>query len=130
MMVNKDKDGKNRFSTHARGEAGEDIAARHLEKQGFEIIERNWRLREGELDIIAKKGNLIAFVEVKTAYSNRFGDPVEWVNPAKCRQIGKIAGAWIDKNSPENCFFRFDVIALTKIEGGFSIRHIADAFSL
>lgn len=113
-----------------RGKTGEEIAVEHILNKGYQIIARNWRIRQGEIDIIARDGKVIVFVEVKTAYNDRFGRPEEWVNMAKRRQIGKIASAWIDKNNPQDCFFRFDVIALTKVEGGFDILHIEDAFSL
>jgi putative endonuclease len=113
-----------------RGDIGEKLAAEFLLKLGYEIISRNWRIRQGEIDIIAKDGRTIVFVEVKTAYGDKFGRPEEWVNTAKRRQIGKIAEAWIDKHNPEGYFFRFDVVALTKTPEGFDLNHIIDAFSL
>jgi len=115
---------------HAKGSKGEEIAVAYLREKDFKILDRNWRIAEGELDIVASIGNTIAFVEVKTAYSDKFGRPEEWVNPAKCRQIGKIADAWIEAHNPADCVFRFDVIALQKTPGGFKILHIPDAFIL
>ncbi len=113
-----------------RGKIGEQLAVDHLVSKGLEIIDRNWRIREGEVDIIARDGETIAFIEVKTAFSDKLGDPVGWVNPAKRRQIGKIANVWIDKHDPDCRAYRFDVVALRKVPGGFDIRHIEDAFSL
>ncbi len=109
---------------------GEDIATAYLMRNGYEIIDRNWRIGDGEIDIIAKKENIIVFVEVKTAYSDVFGDPIEWVNKAKQRQIGKIAAVWLAQNDPGDCFFRFDVIALKGKGGDFDIEHMEDAFIL
>ena len=117
-------------SSFIKGRVGEDVAVAYLINKGFDILDRNWRIGEGEIDIIVKSGNIIAFVEVKTAYGNTFGDPLEWVNTAKQRQIGKIAEAWIQRHQPEDCFFRFDVIALVKKDEGFDLRHLPDAFSL
>lgn len=118
------------FKKKNRGKIGERIAADYLVHEEYEIIDRNWRIKEGEIDIVARVGNTIVFVEVKTAFSDKFGDPEEWVNTAKRRQIGKIAGAWIDKHNPDDCVYRFDVVALHKVPGGFDIRHIENAFSL
>ena len=115
---------------HAKGSKGEEIAVAYLREKGFQILDRNWRIAEGELDIVVSKDSIIAFVEVKTAYSDKYGRPEEWVNPAKRRQIGKIADAWIDIHNPADCVFRFDVITLRKTPGGFKIRHIPDAFIL
>jgi len=120
----------NRSSSHDKGDVGEDVAASYLRQKGFEIIARNWRIAGGELDIVARKDNIIAFVEVKTAYNLRYGNPLEWVNKAKQRQIGKMASMWIEKMQPQGCFFRFDVIALIKQDSGFSVCHVEDAFSL
>jgi len=119
-----------RHTSYAKGRTGEDIAVRFLLDRGYEILDRNWRYSRGELDIVVRKDDIIAFVEVKTALSNRFGDPAGWVKPAKQRQIGKIASAWIQEKQPEGCFFRFDVITLTTNADGFDIRHIPNAFSL
>ncbi|MCK5833757.1 YraN family protein [bacterium] len=121
---------KEEKSTFYKGMVGEDIAVAYLKSKDYEIIERNWRVGEGELDIIVKQDNIIVFVEVKTAYSNKFGDPLEWVNKAKQRQIGKMSEIWIQRHTIRDCFFRFDVIALKKKEGGFELKHIEDAFML
>ena len=117
-------------STHEKGDMGENIAARYLENHGYEILDRNWRIREGELDLVVRKGGTIVFVEVKTAYGKAAGSPREWVNKAKQSQIGKIANAWIAERRPEDCFFRFDVLALVKSGAGFKVAHIEDAFRL
>jgi len=117
-------------NTSNKGQLGEDVASAFLRDKGYEIIERNWRIGEGEIDIIAKTAQTIVFVEVKTAYSDKFGDPLEWVNSAKQRQIGKMAAVWIERHKVENCWFRFDVLALTKKDNGFQVKHIEDAFML
>ena len=121
---------KSNESSFIKGKRGEDFAADYLIKEGFDILHRNWRIGEGEIDLIVKKGSVIAFVEVKTAYSETFGDPMTWVNKAKQRQIGRIAAAWIQRYQPADCTFRFDVIALRVLKKGFELRHLPDAFSL
>lgn len=115
---------------HNKGGFGEGIASAFLCEKGYEILDRNWRIYQGEIDIIARKGRTIVFVEVKTSFNDKFGAPEEWVTRGKQRQIGRIAEAWIQKNNPENCFFRFDVLTLVKQKKGFEIRHIEDAFTL
>jgi len=117
-------------NTHSKGDRGEKIAANYLINSGYEIIDTNWRIREGELDIIAKIGQIIVFIEVKTAHSSKFGSPIEWVDSVKQSQIGKLAEIWIDKNHPENCSFQFDVIGLTKEGEMYKVEHLKDAFRL
>ena len=69
------------------GSEGEAIAGAELERRGYRIIERNYRIRSGEIDIVAEDGGTVVFVEVKTKTSGEFGDPVEEVTPQKQRQI-------------------------------------------
>ena len=72
----------------AKGRAGEDAACAELSRQGFEIVERNWRVREGEVDVIARRGDLLVFAEVKSRTGTAFGAPEESVTPAKARPLG------------------------------------------
>lgn len=97
-----------------KGKTGESLAARFLEKQGFKIIEQNWRYsRMGEIDIIAQDKNTLVFIEVKARSSNFFGDPLESVDEKKFNKIQKLAEIYLIKN-PQIEFkdIRFDLIGI------------------
>lgn len=107
------------------GREGEEAAAHYLEKKGYKILERNYRWRRGEIDIICKKKSLIIFVEVKTRRSLLFGDPLEAVDRRKQRQILKVAEKYlVTKKLYGKLDCRFDVITFKNNE----IEHIEDAF--
>ncbi len=118
------------------GAGGEAIACRHLEVSGYEILQRNFRSRYGEIDIIARRRGIIAFIEVKTRIGSRFGKPFEAVSPRKQNQIRRMAEMWVAANAgvPEvrRCEFRFDVISvkLSSRDGmqESSLDHMEDAF--
>ena len=76
------------------GQSGEELAARWYRAQGYEIVARNWRCRAGEIDIVARQGDLTVFCEVKTRTSTRFGLPVEAVGAAKQLRARRLAAAW------------------------------------
>jgi putative endonuclease len=115
--------------SRAVGGVGEDMACRYLEEQGFAIADRNWRTRSGELDIVARRGGLTVFVEVKARRGRTFGEPEEAVTPAKARRIRGLASQYLASGaySPE---VRFDVISLMLDADGnkLELRHIPDAF--
>ena len=94
------------------GKHGEELAVRYLEEQGYAIIERNYRLRIGEIDIIARDGEVLVFIEVKTRRSNRFGSPFEAVDFRKQQQIIRVARMYLARHGCENCAVRFDVVAV------------------
>ncbi len=78
----------------ALGRAGEDLAAAWYEAQGYEVVARNWRCREGELDVVARRGRLHIFCEVKSRSSDAFGVPAEAVGPAKRARLRRLAALW------------------------------------
>ncbi|MEE6280325.1 YraN family protein [Georgenia sp. MJ170] len=96
------------------GAAGERIAAAMLEADGFEILTRNWRCREGEIDIVARdtRDGAIAFVEVKTRSGTRFGHPAEAVTPAKLGRLRRLAGRWLTEHTTHAGQVRIDVVAV------------------
>ena len=79
----------------ALGRYGEDVAVRHLLDAGWQVLERNWRCRVGEIDIVARDGGVLVFCEVKTRSSALFGVPAEAVRPAKVRRIRALACHWL-----------------------------------
>ena len=99
------------------GKEGEELAAKYLETEGYEIIETNYNCGFGEIDIIAKKGRELAFVEVKTRTQTFFGMPVESVNIPKQRHIYKVAEYYIYKTNAYNYEISFDVIEVYKYQG-------------
>ncbi|MBC8186093.1 YraN family protein [candidate division KSB1 bacterium] len=118
---------KKKFSV---GKEGEKIALDFLEKKGYEIIETNYRFGRGEIDIIVRKGDLLVFVEVKTQKHGDFGDPINWINRRKQRQIGTIAKGYLYENNIMDMDCQFDVITLKYEEGAYQINHIENAFWL
>ncbi len=107
------------------GNQAEERAAAWLEAAGYQIIERNFSCRQGEIDLIAKKDDVLVFVEVKYRQSRRGGLPEEQVGYRKQERIKKTAVYYLWKRGiPEDSACRFDVIAVY----GEEIRHIEDAF--
>lgn len=111
---------------HDLGKWGEKIAYEYLLAQGYAIVAQNWRLGHYELDIIAQKGGLIIFVEVKTRLSAAY-DPVDAVDKRKRAKMITSADAFIHKyNVPME--YRFDILAITGTEDNYTVEHIPDAF--
>ena len=112
----------------ALGRSGEDTAAAWYEDHGYEVLERNWRRREGEVDLIARKGRTVVFCEVKTRSSDAFGTGAEAVVPAKQRRIRRLASRWLAELTPASgralVDLRFDVVAIT----GGAVDVVEDAF--
>jgi putative endonuclease len=101
--------------THARialGNTGEDLACEELERRGYAIIARRYRRRGGELDIIARDGQTIVFVEVKTREGRAFGEPCEAVTANKRRTITRLALDYLMRHRLTECACRFDVVSI------------------
>jgi len=92
------------------GKLGEDCAAKFLEAEGYTIVKRNFRIRSAEIDIIARRDNLIIFVEVKARSNIRHGLPVEAVNLRKQKKIIEAAGVFLQDENFCDCACRFDVV--------------------
>lgn len=114
----------------AAGRAGEDAACAYLEGQGFTTLERNFRTRNGEIDIIVRRGSLLVFVEVKARRGKAFGEPEESVTPAKVRKIRMVATEYLAGEGRARGEVRFDVVAVEIDSGGRAtgLRHIEAAF--
>ncbi len=111
--------------THAHGKQGEDLAYSFLSQNGYAILERNYRISGGEIDLIAKKDAEVVFVEVKTRASSRYGYPEESVGAAKKKRLVRAARTFLGRFSSEP-LYRFDIIAV-QIEQGLhapKITHI------
>jgi putative endonuclease len=101
--------------THARiafGKTGEDLACEELARRGYAIIARRYRRRGGELDIIARDGQTIVFVEVKAREGRAFGEPSEAITASKRRTMTRLAVEYLTRNRLEQCACRFDVVSI------------------
>lgn len=107
------------------GVDGEEIATRFLIENGFRILDRNWRIRRGELDIVALSSDgEIVICEVKTRRSSAFGDPIESITPKKSLRLHHLALAWLATHERLGSPYRVDVIAiLITHRGAFHLEH-------
>ena len=112
------------------GRCGEDAAALYLAMQGYAIVARNVRTPVGEIDIIARQGLTLIFVEVKTRRTLAFGTPQEAVGPRKQRQIIRAAQWYLSDAQYRRFQTRFDVIAILYLTATPQIEHIVNAFGL
>jgi putative endonuclease len=110
------------------GDRGEDIAAKYLQQQGYRIVQRNYRSRYGEVDIICAQHGILVFVEVKTRTSNAFGSPEESITPTKQAHIRKVALIYLDSYPQAFREIRFDVIGILMNGGEPRINHLVAAF--
>lgn len=115
------------INTHiSTGQSGEQMAAEFLRRQGYAILERNYRHRRGEIDIVASKSDVLVFVEVKTRSSATFGYPEMAVGAKKETQVLNAAEEYIYKTGWDK-EVRFDIVAIT-LTPSIEIHHIQDAF--
>jgi putative endonuclease len=112
----------------ALGRAGEDLAARFLEGRGWAIVDRNVRYREGEIDLVAARAGVLAFVEVKTRRSRAFGAPAEAVTFRKAQRIRLLATRYLAERKPRAAGVRFDVVDVLRDGDAFKITHLEAAF--
>ncbi|HZJ27059.1 MAG TPA: YraN family protein [Acidimicrobiia bacterium] len=112
----------------ALGARGEDATARRYEADGYEVLDRNWRCRDGELDLVVSRDRVLVFCEVKTRSSDRFGAPVEAVTRDKRRRIRRLAARWLDEHQLVVRELRFDVASVLATGGQLEIDVIEAAF--
>ena len=109
------------------GKLGEEMAVEFLQKEGYAILETNWTFQKAEIDIIAKKGDIVAIIEVKTRSSLDFGSPQDFVKPKKIQLLIKAVDAFVNERNLD-IEVRFDIIAIHKEGKSFVIEHLIDAF--
>ena len=112
------------------GKTGEDLACRELERRGYAIIARRYRQRLGEIDIIARDGPTMVFVEVKTREGRAFGDAAEAVTAAKRRRIAALAADYLTRHHLVNCPCRFDVVSIHLAAGAPVVQVFQNAFDV
>jgi len=113
---------KTRLNNHEFGMLGEDLAVNFLVSEGLEIIVRNWRVREGEIDIIAKDDSgTIHFCEVKTRRSLSAGDPLEAISPSKSLKLQKLALMWMMQSGLWGHEFQIDCMGIVLTDSSHTI---------
>lgn len=118
------------MSTRRRelGAAGESAVAAWYEAAGYEVLDRNWRCRDGELDLVVSRGDAVVFCEVKTRTSDAFGSPVEAVTITKQRRLRRLAVLWLRERNGYAPNLRFDVASVRPDRGQLHVEVIENAF--
>ena len=112
------------------GKRGEDLACEELERRGYAIVERRFRTRCGELDIVARDGAVLVFVEVKARSGSRFGSPFESVTWQKRQRLSAMAESYLFIKRLTGVACRFDVVAVLEHRGGHTVELVRGAFDL
>ena len=110
------------------GKAGEDLAERYLKRQGYAVVERNYRCPLGEIDLIAVNRQAVVFVEVKTRRVDTSGAPLESVNAVKQRRLKRAALHYLNKHRLHDRDVQFDVVGISLASNPPSVRHVRHAF--
>ncbi|RPD39739.1 YraN family protein [Chitinophaga barathri] len=116
-------------SHHTLGKKGEEIAAAYLRGKQYSILHTNWKYGRKEIDIIAKQGDTLVFVEVKTRSGQAFGMPEEAVNGLKEEHLRRVAECYLEQFAPGSSDIRFDILAITiTVNNPMEIIHFEDVF--
>jgi putative endonuclease len=116
-------------ATHAQrkalGDFGERLAARHLVSAGLTVLDRNWRCRDGEIDIVALSGHTLVVCEVKTRTTSRYGTPLEAITPEKGSRLHRLGWLWAREHSWRYANLRIDVVCVMKRrQGHVAVEHL------
>jgi len=109
------------------GKKGEELAVNFLIENDYSIMERNYRYQKAEVDIIAKKGDFLAVIEVKTRSTINFGNPQDFVKPKQIQRLVKAINQYVETNNLD-MEVRFDIVAIVKTGNTFEIEHLENAF--
>ena len=115
---------------HRRGVAGERLALAWLTSCGWQIEAHRFRMGRHDVDLVARRGNVVAFVEVKTRADDSFGSPLEAIGWQKRRSIGRVAEAWRLRHGRPGDEYRFDVVTVVGSGGAQTVEHVPDAWRL
>ena len=123
-------DGRRVPTTSDLGPHGERIAAAFLTDAGLRVLDRNWRCRDGEIDVVAREPGVLVFVEVKTRSGGAFGSPAEAVTATKARRLRRLAQQWLAaERPPGEAELRFDVVSVVRRRGWApEVTHLRGAF--
>ncbi len=114
----------------ALGLLGERIAWRWLRREGWQLVAHRFRSGHRDVDLIMRRENVVAFVEVKARRGDGFGSPIDAVHARKRRELGRSATVWVDRFGYEGLSYRFDVIGILISGQSVRVRHVPDAFRL
>jgi putative endonuclease len=117
-------------TSHDLGRNSESIAADYLLDRGYSILERNYRVGHKEVDLIAQRDRVVAFVEVKSRAGPRYGHPLESITWSKRREIAYVARVWIAANGRPDLLYRFDAVAVLWRSRAPVVEHVPDAWRL
>jgi putative endonuclease len=116
--------------SHRFGRRAEDLVAAHLEAGGWRILDRNWRFRHKELDLVAERDGVVAFVEVKARAAGGWGHPLDAITAAKRRELSVAARAWIARRGGRSARYRFDAAVVVRDGDTTTLEHFEDAWRL
>lgn len=116
--------------SHRFGQLAEELVAEFLTGRGWRIVDRNWRFHHKEIDIIARRGPVVAFVEVKARGEGGWGHPLEAITGSKRRELAVAARAWVAANGRRNETYRFDAAIVLRTRGKVTVEHYEDAWRL
>ena len=120
--------GSRGLNRRAAGARGEGIALRYLTQKGYALVEKNYRTRRGEIDLVVRHGDTLVFVEVKLRRGLGFGDPLEAVTPRKRASIRSLAEQYLLEREPAYDGLRFDAVGILLGDRTCRVRHVEDAF--
>jgi putative endonuclease len=107
------------------GRYGENVAVEHLRAAGLVVVARNWRCEHGEIDIVARDGDVLVVCEVKTRSNTAFGPPAEAVTRTKAARLRRLAGAWLQEHPVRPAGVRIDVVAVLRPQrGAAQVEHL------
>jgi putative endonuclease len=113
------------------GDRGERMAAEHLERAGWTVLARNFRVGHREVDLVARRGEVVAFIEVKTRAGLGYGHPLEAITLRKRREIQQVAQVWVERHGKPADVYRYDAVAVLIVDGGSPIiEHVEDAWRM
>jgi putative endonuclease len=115
---------------HRFGRRAEDLTVAHLTGRGWRILDRNWRFRHKELDIVAERDGVVAFVEVKARGAGGWGHPLEAITSAKQRELRVAARAWIAARGRYGQRYRFDAAVVVRDGPRTTLEHFEDAWHI
>ncbi len=122
-------------SSTEKGRRGEELASQYLEEQGWEVLARNWREGHAEVDLVVRREEVLAFVEVKSRFTRVCGHPLESLTPRKRREVERVARAWLRRRGRGEAqparTVRFDAVSVDISRGGDAVvRHLPDAWRI
>lgn len=116
--------------SHALGRRGEQLAESYLRRRGWRILDRNWRFHHKEIDLVARRGSTVAFVEVKSRTAAGLGHPLDSITRSKRRDLATAARAWIALRGRVGESYRFDAVAVIQDRTVTRVEHVENAWQL